>query len=520
MKEKIVIIGAGVAGLTAGVYGCLAGYDVEIYEKNAVPGGECTGWDRQGYHIDNCIHWMIGTRDNSDLHDIWRETHAVESQENVHDFPYMYVSELNNERITLWKDIERTRREMLALSPEDTEEINSLIESCLLAKDLMIPAKVPSEQWSIAYAMGMLTKAKGLFSLMKKYKGMDTQDLMNRFKHPLLQCVLRDFCTKESGATSFPMAYGNFVGGDGGIPKGGSRAMALRMAERFRSLGGKLFLSKPAEKLNVENGRVKSLRLADGTEVTGDWYIPACDASFTFEKLLDPSYEDAVFQSFFTKPEVYPVYGMFQVAIAVHSEKDLLEGDVNIDVRDLCTQSWMGERMVVKNYAYEPDFAPKGKQIMEILYGGSDSCYTYFKTLYAKDRAAYDAAKQELAESLLKRVEERWPLYAGKLEILDVWTPVTYERYCNAYKGYNQACIISKYADKNSTPSPFLKGAKNVVLAGQWLSPPGGLPGAAITGRFAIARVKRRFRFNRINVERIALILLGTLGFLLPKLLA
>ncbi len=37
----IVIIGAGLSGLTAGIYGRLARYDVEIYEKNAIPGGEC-----------------------------------------------------------------------------------------------------------------------------------------------------------------------------------------------------------------------------------------------------------------------------------------------------------------------------------------------------------------------------------------------------------------------------------------------------------------------------------------------
>ena len=41
---------------------------------------------------------------------------------------------------------------------------------------------------------------------------------------------------KESLANSFPMAYGNFISGDGGIPKGGSRAMALRMRKRYEEL--------------------------------------------------------------------------------------------------------------------------------------------------------------------------------------------------------------------------------------------------------------------------------------------
>ena len=40
-KEKIVVIGGGISGLSAGIYALLAGFDVTIYEKNAIPGGEC-----------------------------------------------------------------------------------------------------------------------------------------------------------------------------------------------------------------------------------------------------------------------------------------------------------------------------------------------------------------------------------------------------------------------------------------------------------------------------------------------
>ena len=44
-KEKVVIIGGGIAGLAAGIYALNAGFEAEIYEKNAIPGGECMGWN-------------------------------------------------------------------------------------------------------------------------------------------------------------------------------------------------------------------------------------------------------------------------------------------------------------------------------------------------------------------------------------------------------------------------------------------------------------------------------------------
>ena len=50
---------------------------MEIYEKNNIVGGECTGWDRKGYHIDNCLHWMMGTNEGTDLYDIWKTVGAI-----------------------------------------------------------------------------------------------------------------------------------------------------------------------------------------------------------------------------------------------------------------------------------------------------------------------------------------------------------------------------------------------------------------------------------------------------------
>jgi phytoene dehydrogenase-like protein len=61
-KEKsMIIIGAGFAGLAAGIYGRLNGYKTDIYEMHNLPGGLCTSWKRKGYTFDACIHglWVL-----------------------------------------------------------------------------------------------------------------------------------------------------------------------------------------------------------------------------------------------------------------------------------------------------------------------------------------------------------------------------------------------------------------------------------------------------------------------------
>ena len=46
--ESIIIIGAGIAGLSAGCYGRMNGYRTQIFELHDKPGGLCTSWKRSG----------------------------------------------------------------------------------------------------------------------------------------------------------------------------------------------------------------------------------------------------------------------------------------------------------------------------------------------------------------------------------------------------------------------------------------------------------------------------------------
>ncbi len=49
MPQSIAIIGAGIAGLAAGCYAQMNGYDSEIFELHDLPGGLCTAWERRDY---------------------------------------------------------------------------------------------------------------------------------------------------------------------------------------------------------------------------------------------------------------------------------------------------------------------------------------------------------------------------------------------------------------------------------------------------------------------------------------
>ena len=185
--KKVVIIGGGIAGMTAGVLLQKAGFRTEIYEKNACPGGQCTGWKREDYFIDNCIHWLTGTRPGSALHELWKEIGALGDDVELYKKEMFFSSKLGDETLTFWRDKERTRREMLALSPEDEKEINKLIDYVALAETMTVPVEKPFDAMNPIdfIKLGMSMKAMG--KVIKEYGNMDMNELAMRFKHTLIQ---------------------------------------------------------------------------------------------------------------------------------------------------------------------------------------------------------------------------------------------------------------------------------------------------------------------------------------------
>jgi phytoene dehydrogenase-like protein len=80
MATKVNIVGAGVSGLAVGCYLQMNGFDTEIFEMHDLPGGVCTSWKRKGYTFDGCIHWLMGSSPGTNLHDMWKELHAVQGR--------------------------------------------------------------------------------------------------------------------------------------------------------------------------------------------------------------------------------------------------------------------------------------------------------------------------------------------------------------------------------------------------------------------------------------------------------
>ncbi len=484
MKKKIIIIGGGIAGLSAGIYALKAGYDAEIYEKNAIPGGECIGWNRKGYHIDNCIHWLTGTKKGTELYEVWKTVGALSDDTKYAKVDSFYTSTYDGQSVTLWNDLSRTRKNLIEAAPEDEEEIRKFIKHVEYSKQCVFPAGKPMDMWGIKDYINMGKNMADFPKVMKEYGKISLEEYSKRFKSPLMQKLMCDYLPKEYCAYSFLVSYATMADGNGNIPMGASLKMSLRMEEKYKSLGGRIFYNSPVDKIVVDKKTATGIRLKNGKTASADYVIPAIDIHPLFHKLLPERYMPKKVRLAYENPKAYPGTSGFQVAFAV-SEKYNTGETVFIDIKPIKVGSRSFDRMYVKAYGYDPIFVKDGKQVIQTCITQTDEDFDFWKKL-PKDE--YEKVKTQLVNEVQSRIVEAFPGLNGDIEFLDAWTPLTYERYCDAYHGSYMSFVTTPFG-KQIRMKGRLKGLDNLYLAGQWTNSPGGLPVAVASGKFAIQRI-------------------------------
>lgn len=491
-KKKIVIAGGGIAGLSAGIYGCLTGYEVEIYEKNPVAGGQCMGWNRKGCHIDNCIHWLTGTKKGSALRKVWETVGALDENTRFADCDLFYTTVLEGQRVTLWKDLERTEAELLALSPEDEAEIKKFIQHVRYASECEMPAEKPMEAMSIKDYIRLGASMANMPKVTKEYGSIDLHDLAARFKHPVLKTLFTDYMPKEYVASSFLVSYGTIVSGNGEIPLGGSLAMVNRMIDRFRQLGGKLYCCSPVARVLIENKSAIGIELQDRKRIMADYVISAADTMEMFSHLIGKEYMNRKWLSCYSDSKTYPLFSGMQAAFVVDRNAYNEHGTIFFDCSPIESGGNLTCRMSVKSYDYEPSFAAEDKTVLQVNIAQYDAEYLYWKSL---SKEAYAEEKQRIFHAIEDRLYQQFPTLKGHMEPLDCWSPLTYERYCNAYHGAYMSFTMKKDV-KSFRAKRTVKGIKNFYIASQWLMAPGGLPVAVTAGKFAIWWIAKKDKYK------------------------
>ena len=293
MSEKTVaIIGAGVAGLSAGCYGRMNGYQTKIFESHNLPGGLCTAWTRKGYTFDGCIHWLTGSAPGDSIYALWQELGAVQGKTMYdHDVFWRTVG-LDGRVFSIYADPDRLEAHMKALSPADAEPIEQLSRWIRKFIPFSMPAGKPRElmsKWDmLKLAFGMRRHLNALKTLSATTMGQFAQ----RFRDPLLAAGLSQAIGSDTPLIGLIMTLVPMAKRAAGFPAGGSLEYARSIEQRYTSLGGEIHYGTRVARILEQDGKAVGVELADGTRIDADYVVSAADLRATLHSLLDGTRQD------------------------------------------------------------------------------------------------------------------------------------------------------------------------------------------------------------------------------------
>jgi phytoene dehydrogenase-like protein len=477
--KKIIVIGAGIAGLSAGIYAQKCGFEVTILESHSIAGGICTSWKRGDYLFEGGMHWLAGSSKDEAANKMWRHTGALNDHVPLSYSEPFAEYDHRGMPIRLYRDVDVTEQRLLELSPADEKEIRRFCDSI---RKLKVFADPLSDLRGLKVTKKIRTPLSSLFSLlpvisvMSRFSKVSREEYANRFSHEGIRELLLSIPGAKQGIPMLLLTMGSLARGDGGFPAGGSLPFAGRMADHFASLGGEILYGCRADRVVVENGKAAGV-IAGNARLDADAVIIASDTmtmDSLFEEPPKAPWLDEMHKATLPTMVTFISLGV-DADLKKYNNYLLFKLEKPIS---LAEQSY--NYLSVSNYANHHGYSPAGKTALTVQLPGD----TYDFWRRARGEGRYTQEKQRIADAVISAIAARMPETGGRVEVCDVATPLTYERYCGNWKGSWMTEITPEM--KFKPYPPVVRGLGGVYFAGQRMNPPGGLPSALFSGRTAV----------------------------------
>lgn len=497
MNKHVIIIGAGISGLSAGIYAKRSGFEVTILEKHTIPGGMCTSWRRKGYLFEGAIHWLVGSSSKTALYELWQEVGALHDTVRIRYHEPFKSMQYNGETVYLYRDLEKLHKHFDMISPQDKIATNRLIADVKAFAKMEMPIldikgvkTVNPRKMSIKSMIKMFS----IIPKVSKIGKLSVAEYAGQFKHPALCMLLKNIVPEEHSAASLLFTLAWLGTGDGGYPEGGSLNMTQRMADTFIKLGGKLQFSEKVDKVVVKDGKAIGVSV-NGKVLTADAIIITQETLAATEQLFDTPQQDKWLVKL--KNNTKPAACCF-ISIGVRTV--LEETPMFMPQEPIRCGGFSYPVLDFNNYSDYDGYAPDGCTTLTVFFLGDS--YDFWEK--ARDEGQYETEKQAVAEQVTQALCQKYPQVKDKIEVIDVATPLTYERYTGSSKG-SWMSVMEKgkinFADCPCT----LENIDSLFFAGHRTMGTGGMPAALITGRKAAQMVCRQFDtiFNNLGPDEL-----------------
>jgi phytoene dehydrogenase-like protein len=439
----VVVIGSGLAGLTAANILGRAGHRVLLLEQHYKLGGLATWFRRPGNHIFDI---------------------------SLHGFPHgmikscrRYWSKDIADRIVQLKNI-RFDNPMFSLSTT----FNRVDFTRLLVERFGVEPSVVEEFFDTARGMNFYddqtTTTGELFERFFPGRG----DIVRLLMEPI---TYANGSTLEDPAITYGIVFSNFMSKGVFIYEGGTEDLISRMQRELKGNGVDVRINCPVEQVLVEHGRVAGVQV-QGRRINCRCVVSNSNLRSTIFRLVGEEHFDDAFVEESREVRLNNSSTQVYMALKPGVEVDESCGDLlfTSTAHEFRTDLLLSRDITSRTFSfYYPRTRPQAKHKRYAIVSSTNANWEDWANL---DEAAYEASKQDLIRTTLDALEKYVPNAREKVDRVEAATPRTFNHYTmhdlGASFGTKFEGLAVSRALPEQVPGLYHAGSVGIIMSG-WL---------------------------------------------------
>jgi len=514
-RYEVIIVGAGIGGLTAGAILACEGIDVLVIEQAHQPGGCCTSFRVGDFTFDAAVSSLKGFG-KFGFHIQRMVFDFLNQQVELIPLESAYSMYFGDQRVDFYHDRLAFTSELGAIFPQSAGSILSFLRELdhlyHAVLDCSGPPR-PAADEPASHRYGLLARHPLSHFRASRYKRVSVDQVFYRhLDEPLARSFFEadflyntGYCMKELSAPHAAMVVMDRHSGGTHYPIGSSQQIPDRLARSMTENDGRILYRTPVEEIIVAGGRATGVRIEGGRTIRAEAVISNTSVRALYGRLvatenLKPQTIEWV-SSLEPTPSVIAFYlGVPETLIP----EDFNPSTVLVDDPEREPGNFVS---ISIPSLLDPNLAPEGHHCVSI-YSVTDARIWPSPQDPTYGSGGYRRLKEEEGKKLLDRVEKVLPGIADDAVEKLIASPATFERFTRREKG--------ALAGPRLGPEPFpaaLPGAvtelKGLFLVGDSTFFGRGVAEAAASGLNGAAATMRHLGLNppRFHPEKESFVL-------------
>lgn len=503
LEYEVIIVGAGLGGLTAGLQLADAGLRVVVLEQRNKVGGCASSFSRGEFNFDAALHQLSIGGGKGKVLEILRDLKVLDRIELIRT-KELARSIFPGIDFTTPTDKSRAIAILKARWPDEANEIDRFYQlAAAISREMLSLSDLYKRNWLSTFLTKLVIpfRQPHLF----KWRNATLSEVLDEyFDSPELKAVISQYWVyfgpppSKVWAPMFLTAYYSYFQNGAWQIRGSAQSLSNALADRIVELGGDVRTGKRVAKIQVERGAVTGIVTADGELLRSRYVVSNADPFQTFLELIGEEKSPAeiiekvrrlkpsnslvgVYLGLDVEPSHFGIdtYEIFYNT-SLDSDlmyKDMLEGRFTEGALTITIYSNIGDDF----------YAPAGKSVVVLnAYSGLE--------YWPKPGPEYLAKKKDMEEQLIRLAENVLPGLRQHILVREGMTPYTIKSYTGQNGGVPYGWnMVPKHFERLANDTPI----NGLYLAGSWAGMIHGVSGAILSGERAAQFVLDKERMDQ-----------------------